>query len=176
MEELTRSHMQLMAQQSWDRWHTWQDTTLQANAPSRALLVNTSPVRRKSIPRRRGKLLGWKMIMTDGWCPPASSLYHLSEAWSLGNLSLSSSSNSLVTDSHLWGEDEGGGGEHETRKEWHNLLQGRTLSGKHLTALANSACARVVVCRLVRGCRSGMCSLAFTCLPLLCSYFRETRL
>lgn len=35
-----------------------------------------------------------------------------------------------------------GGGEQEARKEWHNPLQGQTLSGKHLTALVNSACAR----------------------------------
>lgn len=50
-----------------------------------------------------------------------------------------------------WGD--GGGGEQEARKEWCNLLQGQSLSGKHLTALVNSACARA---RLSAGLRSGV--------------------
>lgn len=50
-----------------------------------------------------------------------------------------------------WGG--GGGGEQEARKEWRNLLQGRSLSGKHLTALVNSACARA---RLSAGLRPGV--------------------
>lgn len=50
-----------------------------------------------------------------------------------------------------WGD--GGGGEQEARKEWRNLLQGQSLSGKHLTALVNSACARAW---LSAGLRSGV--------------------
>lgn len=117
-------------------------------------------------------LLGWKMIMTDGWWLPSRSLYHLYVAWSLGNVSLLSSSTSPVSDSHLWVGRRWG--------RWAGGQEGvaqpltRTASfGKALNSISKQCvCTCVVVCRPALWSGPGMCSVAFTCLPLLRSYFR----
>lgn len=64
-----------------------------------------------------------------------------------------------------------GGGEQEARKEWRNLLQGRSLSGKHLTALVNSACARAWLSAGLRpgaglGCAARPSPVFHSCAPI----------